>query len=99
MLIDRAVSALEEKADALRQIAEIDAEHAVDRLRWDDTPEGERLRRYDMACKPRMWLRLSEMHLKVCQNGEKLDLGVMERITRSAPTVVAMKTVPAVSSD
>jgi hypothetical protein len=97
-IIDGAVFGLEAKADALREIAEIDAEHAVDRLRWDDTPEGERLRRYDMACK-RMWLRLSEMHLRVRQNGEKLDLGMIQTISRSAPTVVAMKTDPGVSSD
>lgn len=96
--IDGAVFTLERKADALRQIAEIDAEHEVDRLRWDDTPEGEKLRRYDLACK-RLWLRLSEMHLKARQNGEKLDIGMIQKISRFAPTVVAMKADSAVSSD
>jgi hypothetical protein len=89
---------LEAKADALRQIAEVDAEHAVDRLRWDDTPEGEKLRRYDLACK-RLWLRLSEMLLRARQNGERLDIGMIQTIGRSAPTVVAMNADPAVSSD
>ena len=35
-------------------------EWQLEQWRWDNTPEGERLRRYDLACK-RMWLRLSEM--------------------------------------
>ena len=82
----------------MRQIAEVDAEHAVDRLRWDDTPEGEKLRRYDLACK-RLWLRMSEMLLRARQNGERLDIGMIETIGRSAPTVVAMKAEPVVSSD
>ena len=98
MLIDRAVLHLEAKADALRQIAEVDAEHAVDRLRWDDTTEGEKLRRYDLACK-RLWLRMSEMLLKARQNGERLDIGMIQAFGRSAPTVVAMKAEPVVSSD
>jgi hypothetical protein len=89
---------LEAKADALRQIAEVDAEHAVDRLRWDDTPEGEKLRRYDLACK-RLWLRMSEMLLRARQNGERLDIGMIQTIGRSAPTIVAMKAEPVVSSD
>jgi hypothetical protein len=98
MLIDRAVLHLEAKADALRRIAEVDAEHAVDRLRWDDTPDGEKLRHYDLACK-RVWLRMSEMLLKARRNGERLDIGMIQTIVRSAPTIVAMKADPAVSSD
>ena len=98
MLIDRAVLDLEAKAEALRQIAEVDAEHAVDRLRWDDTPEGEKLRRYDLSCK-RLWLRMSEMLLKARQNGERLEIGMIQMIGRSAPTVVAIKAEPVVSSD
>jgi hypothetical protein len=89
---------LEAEADALRQIAEVDAEHAIDRLRWDDTPEGEKLRRYDLASKC-LWLRLSEILLKAHQNGETLEIGMIQTIDRSAPTIVAMKADPGVSSD
>jgi hypothetical protein len=89
---------LEAKADALRQIAEVDADTTVDRLRWDDTPAGEKLRRYDLASK-RLWLRLSEMLLRARQNGERLDIGMIQTIGRSAPTIVAMNAEPVVSSD
>jgi hypothetical protein len=34
----------------LCRIAEFDAASAADRASWDDTPEGERLRRYEVTC-------------------------------------------------
>jgi hypothetical protein len=97
-IIDGATVALEEKAEVLRQLAEIDAEEAPDRLFWDDTPEGERFRRYELTCK-RTWLRMFDMLLKIRQSGSELDLATVHAISRSIPTVNAIKTNPAVSPD
>ena len=44
-IVDRATARLREKAERFRQLAELDAVSAADRLSWDDTAEGERLRR------------------------------------------------------
>ncbi len=49
-IIDRATAQIAAKAEAHRVRAEINDSLAADRLAFDDSPEGERLRRYDMAC-------------------------------------------------
>jgi len=49
-IVDRATVRLEEKAEALRQRAELVAKLTADRLSFDDSPEGERLRRYQTTC-------------------------------------------------
>ena len=49
-IVERATARLEEKAEACRQRAELDARLATDRLSFDDSPEGERLRRYQTTC-------------------------------------------------
>jgi hypothetical protein len=97
-IIDYVTVPLEEKAGVLRQLAEIDAEEAPDRLFWDDTAEGERFRRYELTCK-RTWLRMFDMLLKIRQSGSELDLATVHALSRSVPTVTALKTNPAVSAD
>ena len=85
-LIDRATQRLQEKAEVLRRLAELDAISAADRLTWDDTPEGERLRRYELTCK-RTWHRMFDLLLKTRQKGEELDIATIASIRRSVPTV------------
>ena len=48
-IIERATERLTSKADAHRMRAEMQAELAADILAFDDSPEGERLRRYELA--------------------------------------------------
>jgi hypothetical protein len=49
-IIDRATAQIAVKAAAHRVRAEINDSLAGDRLLFDDSPEGERLRRFDLAC-------------------------------------------------
>jgi hypothetical protein len=49
-IIDRATAQIALKAEAHRDRAEINDSLACDRLAFDDSPEGERLRRFDLAC-------------------------------------------------
>ena len=72
-LMDRATEPLKQKAEMFRELAELDAVSAADRLSWDDTPEGERLRRYELTCQ-RTLLRMFELLLKVRRTGEELEL-------------------------
>jgi hypothetical protein len=56
-IVDRVTEELEDKAGVYRELAEINLQTAGHRLSWDDTPEGERLRRYELTCK-RHWFRM-----------------------------------------
>ena len=60
----------------------------ADRLSWDDTPEGERLRRYELTCK-RAWQRTFELLLKIRQTGAELDLSVIPSIGRSLSLAIS----------
>jgi hypothetical protein len=84
-LVDRNTERLRKKADALHELAQLDALSAADRLSWDDTPEGERLRRYELTCN-RSLLRMFELLLKVRRTGDELDLGTIASIGRSLAT-------------
>jgi hypothetical protein len=84
-LVDRTTERLRQRAEVLRELAELDAAYAADRLSWDDTPEGERLRRYDLSCN-RTLLRMFELLLKVRRTGEELDLGTIASIGRLLPS-------------
>jgi hypothetical protein len=70
--------------EVLSQIAELDAASAADRASWDDSPEGERLRRYEITCS-RTWLRMFELLLKTRSAGEELDFDAIASIERIAP--------------
>jgi hypothetical protein len=83
-IVDRATGRLQEKAEMFRRLAELDAVSAADRLSWDDTAEGERLRRYELTCK-RAWLRMFDLLLKVRQKGGELDFATVESRGRSVP--------------
>jgi hypothetical protein len=85
-IVDRATEVLEDRADVNRQLEEINLQTAGRRLSWDDTPEGERLRRYQMSCK-RMWSRMFDLLMKVRSTGSQLDIATIESIRRSVPTV------------
>jgi hypothetical protein len=49
-IIDRATAQIARKAEAHRVRSEINDSLTADRLAFDDSPEGERLRRFDLAC-------------------------------------------------
>ena len=85
-IVDRTTERLQEKAEMFRHLAEIDAVSAADRLSWDDTPEGERLRRYELTCE-RTWMRMFDLLLKTRQKGADLDIDTIASISRSVPTV------------
>jgi hypothetical protein len=84
-LVDRVTEQLRVKTEALRALAELDAAYAADRLSWDDTDEGERLRRYELTCS-RTFLRMFELLLKVRRTGEELDIATIASISRSIPS-------------
>jgi hypothetical protein len=81
-IVDRATERLRDKAERFRRLAELDAVSAADRLSWDDTAEGERLRRYELTCE-RTWLRIFDLLLKVRQKGGELDFATIAAIDRS----------------
>jgi hypothetical protein len=83
-----------------RGLAELDAAYAADRLSWDDTDEGERLRRYDLSCN-RTLLRMFELLLTVRRTGGDLDLATIASIgcvTASSINGAIDKSTPAVAT-
>jgi hypothetical protein len=84
-IVDRATAALQEKVEMFRQLAELDAVSAADRLSWDDTAEGERVRRYELTCE-RTWLRVFDLLLKVRQKGGELEFATVKSLGRSLPS-------------
>ena len=85
-IVDKTTEALEEKASVRRELDEIAAETAIDRLAWDDTPEGERLARYELTCK-RAWNRTFDLLIKVRDKGKELDFAMVASLVRSLPAV------------
>ena len=83
-IVGLATEQLQMKMEVLSQIAELDAASAADRASWDDSPEGERLRRYEITCS-RTWLRLFDLLLKTRTAGEELDFDTIASIERIAP--------------
>jgi hypothetical protein len=83
-IVARATAVLEDKAGVLRDLAEIDAATAADRLSWDDTPEGERLRRYELTCK-RASHKMFELLLEVRRTGRELDFATNASLGWSVP--------------
>jgi hypothetical protein len=74
--VNRAVTVLEDKAAVYRELDEINALTAGNLLSCDDTPEGERLRRFELTCQ-RAWLRMFELLLKFRRIGEELDFATV----------------------
>ena len=60
-IIERATERLTSKADAHRERARVMASLAPDILAFDDSHEGERLRRYELACGRAMSRSLDKM--------------------------------------
>jgi hypothetical protein len=83
-LMDRVTEPLRQKAEMFRKLAELDAADAAHRLSWDDTPEGERLRRYELTSQ-RSLLRMFELLLKVRRTGEDLEIATIASRGRSVP--------------
>ena len=83
-IVELATEQLQMKMEVLCQIAELDAASAADRASWDDSPEGERLRRYEITCS-RTWLRLFDLLLKARHAGEELDFATIASVERSVP--------------
>ena len=81
-IIDRHIEPLQHRADRLDEIADRLAPYAADRLSWDDTPEGERLRRYEMRC-GNTWFRLFDLLHKVRNQGGRLELAAVAAIGES----------------
>ena len=85
-IVDRATEELEDKAGVFRELEEINLQYAGHRLSWDDTPEGERLRRYELTCK-RARSRMFDLLLKIRSTADELDIATVASIRRSVPTV------------
>ena len=83
-IVELATEQLQMKMEVLSQIAELDAASAGDRASWDDSPEGERLRRYEITCS-RTWLRMFDLLLKARSAGEELNFDTIASIERIAP--------------
>ena len=83
-IVDLATEQSQMKMEVLSQIAELDAASAADRASWDDSREGERLRRYEITCS-RTWLRMFDLLLKARSAGEELDFDAIASIERIAP--------------
>ncbi len=104
-IVERAIEPLQEKAEVLREVAEADAVSAVHALAWDETDEGERLRRYEMMFDA-AWFRTFDLLFKIRSKGGELDLapvhsrgwsvpyGNTGAIERSVPTVATVKGPP-----
>jgi hypothetical protein len=84
--VDRATEELEEKAGVFRELEEINLRFAGHRLSWDDTPEGERLRRYRLTC-GRTRSRMFDLLLKLRTTADQLDIATVASFRRSVPTV------------
>ena len=85
-IVDRATLELEDKAGVFRELEEINLQFAGHRLSWDDTPEGERLRRYGLTCS-RTRSRMFDLLLKLRTTADQLDIATVASIRRSVPTV------------
>ena len=85
-IVDRATLELEDTAGVFRELEEINLRFAGHRLSWDDTPEGERLRRYGLTCK-RTQSRMFDLLLKLRTTAGELDIATVASIRRSVPTV------------
>ena len=85
-IVDLATEPLQKKLEVLSQIAALDARSAAECASWDDSPEGERLRRYEITCS-RTWLRMFELLVKMRSRGEELDFddNRYDRALRSYP--------------
>ena len=106
-IVNRAAERVQAKADELDELAELNSPYTANRLSWDDTPEGERLRRYELTC-DRAWNRAFDLFMKIRQKGAELDLATIatlrrsvpfadiDRIDRPAPTVASVIAPPAV---
>jgi hypothetical protein len=84
-IVEKATVELEDKAGVFRELADFDASTAGARLSWDDTPEGERLRRYELTCK-RAWQRAFDLLMTIRRTGEELDFATIASVGRSVPT-------------
>ena len=83
-IVEKAVAVLEDKAEVYRELEEIHLRTAGHRLSWDDTPEGERLRRYELTCK-RAWSKMFDLFLKTRQNKGELNFADVSAIDRYVP--------------
>jgi len=74
-IVERATARLEKKAEANRQRAQLDARLATDRLSFDDSSEGERLRRYETTCSRSLYKAIDsivKMRLVVAKDSDGL---------------------------
>ncbi len=83
-IVDLATEQLQQNMEVLCQIAELDATSAAERASWNDSVEGERLRRYEVTCS-RTWLRMFDLLLKARRAGEELDFVTIASVERFAP--------------
>jgi hypothetical protein len=82
-IVEKNTESLEDKAGVLRELAEVDMLTAGHRLSWDDTAEGEKLRRYELTCK-RAWHRMFDLLMRVRHTGgEELDFAPVASVGRS----------------
>jgi hypothetical protein len=82
-IIDRATAQIAKRAEAHRVRAEINDSLAADRLAFDDSPEAERLRRFDLAC-GRGLARSLDSLLKLRRAPERADCPMSDLRGRSS---------------
>jgi hypothetical protein len=92
-IIDAAVDAIEDRASVLRELDEVDVQTAGARFSWDDTHEGERLRRYELTCE-RAWHRTFDLLMRVRRDGTDLEFATIMSLRRSVPVAVAEPVAP-----
>jgi hypothetical protein len=85
-VVDQAAAELQERADILRERAEQMLPYTADLLSWDDTREGERLRRYESMCQ-RTWFRVLDLLMKLRSSRPDVDRATLASIAHSVPRV------------
>jgi hypothetical protein len=83
-IVRRATERLLDKAEALGEMAALNAPFTADRLSWDDTLEGERLRQYEATC-DHAWNRAFDSLMTMRRTGGELDRATAAKLGCSVP--------------
>ena len=93
-IVDRATEVINARLDLHRQRADLDAALAADRVSFDDSPEGDRLRRYELSAN-RVMLRNLDEFFKVRRETEDSEPAAeAERGTVNAEQGAVAKPAP-----
>jgi hypothetical protein len=93
-IVERATARLEKQAEAHRQWAQQDAKLAADRLSFDDSAEGERLRRYETTCGRSLYKAIDSI-IKMRLVANDRDSRIPAEIQDESVTIAAIEVDPA----